>query len=369
MSPDNSASNKINLPPSDPRSTFKYPATNGDELPWRYIIPKHIKPQIDALARRGLKPTIRGMLYYLESTRVMPKNDNTYDRLVKAMSSARKGRKKRDGTRGDPTIAIDAFADNTRHIIKDFKDEERSLRAYINDGIVHFQNLPNGFKTLVPRWLDQPNYVEYWLEKDAQTDNIKKILEGRDVVIVPNRGNTSIPFFHDNVERLAERFNNNNNSEDVHVYVFYLGDLDPAGWAMDNYIQKELSEKCSPWSTFRRIGITEEQIINAGLEHLLTPTPDVLAKLSNPKFRASKPFLEHFGRLFQVELDAMELMPNFEKLITHPVDKLFDQDIHDEVLARPEYSQSPNVIKEQIKEALYDMIGEFNAEDDGDDIS
>lgn len=29
-----------------------------------------------------------------------------------------------------------------------------------------------------PRWLDQPNYVEVWLEKDA--NNAKNILEGRD---------------------------------------------------------------------------------------------------------------------------------------------------------------------------------------------
>ena len=57
------------------------------------------------------------------------------------MSSARRGYKKADGTRGQPTIPMDAFADNTRHIIKDFKDEERSLDDYINDGIAHFRML------------------------------------------------------------------------------------------------------------------------------------------------------------------------------------------------------------------------------------
>jgi hypothetical protein len=31
-----------------------------------------------------------------------------------------------------------------------------------------------------PRWLDQSNYVEVWLEKDAMADIAKNILEGRD---------------------------------------------------------------------------------------------------------------------------------------------------------------------------------------------
>lgn len=77
-----------------------------------------------------------------------------------------------------------------------------------------------------PRWLDQPNYVEVWLEKDA--NNAKNILEGRDdVVIVPNKGNTSIPFLHANTERLLERFNSGG-EHNVQVHILYLGDLDPA---------------------------------------------------------------------------------------------------------------------------------------------
>lgn len=97
---------------------------------------------------------------------------------------------------------------------------------------------------------------------------------------------------------------------------------------------------------------------------MLTPTPEVLAKLSNPKFMAGKPFKEHFGRLFQVELDAMELIANFEKLITDPVDELYDQEIYDQVLSRPEYSQDPNTIKKQIKEALELLIDLYDSEDD-----
>lgn len=78
-----------------------------------------------------------------------------------------------------------------------------------------------------PRWLDQLNYVEVWLENDAMADNVKNILEGRDVVIVPNKGITSIPFLHANTERLLERFNSGR-EHNVQVHILYLGDLDPA---------------------------------------------------------------------------------------------------------------------------------------------
>lgn len=341
--------------------TFKYPDTKDVVYHWtKDIIPNYIIPQIEVLSERGLKSTVRGMLYYLESLRVMQKNDRTYTKLKKALSSARKGRRRRDGSRGKTIIAKDAFADNTRHIVKEFENEERSLDAYINDGIQHFKTLPDGFKKLVPRWLDQPNYVEVWLEKDAMTDNVKKILEGRDVVIVPNRGYTSIPFFHDNVERLAERFDNSGKVHKIHVHVFYLGDLDPNGWSMDHILERELSEAIGgPWVTFRRIGITYEQILDNNLKHLLTPTPEVLTKLENPNNMVGRPFKEHFGRLFQVELDAIQLIPNFEKLITEPIDELYKQEIYEQVLSRPEYSQDPNTIKKQIKEALEQLIDEL----------
>jgi hypothetical protein len=52
----------------------------------------------------------------------------------------------------------------------------------------------------------------------------------------------------------------------------------------------------------------------------------------------------------------MQLIPNYQRLITAEVDKLYDQDVHDEVLDRPEYSHEPDEIKEQIIDAPNDLI-------------
>ena len=97
---------------------------------------------------------------------------------------------------------MDAFSDDTRQIIKNFMDEERSLEDYINDG---FRKLPNGFKTRIPRWLDQPNYVELWVEKATMAPSVEVATRGLDVIIAPNRG-WSKTFAHNNLQRLVEEF-------------------------------------------------------------------------------------------------------------------------------------------------------------------
>ena len=59
---------------------------------------------------------------------------------------------------------------------------------------------------------------------------------------------------------------------------------------------------------------------------------------------------------------ALQLIPfeQFQKLITSEIDKLYDEDVHQEVLARPEYSQEPDEIKGQIIAALKDLIEELS---------
>ena len=91
------------------------------------------------------------------------------------------------------------------------------------------------------------------------------------------------------------------------------------------------------------------------------PDPETLRKLKS-KGKLAETFEKEFGSLFQIELDALQLIPftEFERLITTEIDKLYDEDIHDEVLARPEYSQDPDEIKEQIKQALRDLIEELD---------
>jgi len=349
---------------------FIYPFVKGKEMPWYdVIVPKYIKPFLAEKERQGSKPTVRGALYYLESMRVLPKNDYTYERLMKALSNARRGYKSKvTGIRGKPSIPMDAFADNTRQIIKDFNDKERSLTDYINDGIWHFRNLPDGFTKLIPRWLDQKNYVEVWVEKDAKARDVQNALSDRHVVIAPNRGIPSITFIHKNIERVVDQFIEQNREK---VYILYLGDLDPIGWNMDTLIRQDLARQtedlkgddgnpAGPRFIFKRIGVTIEQIRKYRLTHLMHPDKMTLDKLQKHP-NLAETFKRQFGSLFQIELEALDLIPfaEFQKVIRREVDMYFSKEIYKQVLKRPEYSQKPEEIKKQIVDALYDLIGKL----------
>ena len=90
-----------------------------------------------------------------------------------------------------------------------------------------------------------------------------------------------------------------------------------------------------------------------------------LAKLKK-KRRVAQRFIREFKRLFQIELEAFDLIPfkQFQKLLLAEVDKLFDKKVHDKVLARPKYSQKPREIRSQIVDALNDLIDDFKTDDE-----
>ena len=293
-----------------------------------------------------MKPTVRGTCYYLEKDRIIEKSDRTFRKTTRALGRARE----------NGQIPMDAFSDDTRQIIKNFMNEERSLEDYINDGIDHFRNLPNGFKTMIPRWLDQPNYVELWVEKATMAPSVEVATRGLDVIIAPNRGWRSKTFAHNNLQRLVEEFWIH---ERDRIWVLYLGDLDPSGWAMDKKITAQLRKYLDACATFKRIGVTREQLKKYNLEHLTNPDPRLIKKFKNPRNRFVKPFVQEFGSAFQIELETLDALPNFEDIIRDEVDKLFKEDIRQRVLGRAEYSQEPDFIKKQIVDALKDLIDEL----------
>jgi hypothetical protein len=329
----------------------KYSQTILKQFPWiKEIIPEYVIPFLHAKEAKGLKPTVRGTAYHLEMIGGIQKTDKVFRNVGTALASAR------------GVIPMNAFADNTRHIIKNFDDEERSLEDYIDGGIQYFKDLPNGFKTRVPKWLGQPRYVEVWIEKDTMTDSVTRALRGLDVVIAPNRGWSSLTFIHNNIERLIDESHNNNRKN---IDVLYAGDLDPAGWAMDKKITQELRKmdletKDGTRTTFKRIGVTEEQLDKYNLKHLTNPDPAVIKKFSNPRNYYVKPFREHFGSVFQIELEVLDALPDFDNILREEVELLYDQDIHDEVLSRPEYSQDPNTIRKQVKDELELLIEDLD---------
>jgi hypothetical protein len=94
--------------------------------------------------------------------------------------------------------------------------------------------------------------------------------------------------FYNNVERLKEEFGNRKkNRKNVRILANHGGS----------------------WVKFKRIVITLQQIERYKLTHLMHHDKETLAKLWKKE-------TWHTGSIFYVELDAMGLIPNYEKLIT-----------------------------------------------------
>jgi hypothetical protein len=53
-------------------------------------------------------------------------------------------------------------------------------------------------------------------------------------------------------------------------------------------------------TTFKRIGVTEEQLDAYDLRHLTNPDPKIISKFKNPKNRFVKPFIEHLAPRFKL---------------------------------------------------------------------
>ena len=128
--------------------------------------------------------------------------------------------------------------------------------------------------------------MEVWVEKEAMAGNVRKALSNYHVVIAPNKGNNSIPFIHENIERLINQFLTENREK---IWILYLGDLDPVGWNMDRLIKEDLARQtaevednegnpATPRFGFKRIGITMEQIKKHKLTHLMHPDKETLEK-------------------------------------------------------------------------------------------
>lgn len=118
--------------------------------------------------------------------------------------------------------------------------------------------------------------------------------------------------------------------------VLYYGDYDPTGLRMVKNLKRDLEERNIG---FEHVAITKEQIEVFGLEHLKNPDPEVEAKLNRDPNKDSFK-AENNNQLFQIEVDALNALKpeDFVTLLEDSVDRYFDEDIYDEVMADPKHS-------------------------------
>lgn len=294
----------------------------------RVVWPKAIKIVVDEILpyyqNRGLSPSLREV-YYRLVTKGLPNTKSSYSQLSDKLVEARMMGK----------IPWGMISDQSRYLFNDDIPEYKSPEEYVQLGIDYLKNIHENYR--IPRWYGQPNYVEVWLEKKAAVGTIMSFLKDREIRIAPLGGFDSWGDAYKHSRRLESIIKNGIKMENIHI--IYLGDFDPSGSNIEKHARQELNYFKFGGINFKRIAVTKEQIEEYGLP----PQPDdaqTLKKLDrDPR---TKKFIAKHGQLFAVELEALTaFVPDeFEQLVQTQVDSLFDNNIYQELLDRPEHNEA-----------------------------
>ena len=307
-------------------------------IKWDGVI-QAVKQELHSFNEQGIeKPTLRSMFYRLFSHEIIPNTPNTYDRLSKTTVEARM----------EGLLDLDCFTDNSRQVIDGFNEEYWTPEQLIEARIKQLKNIENDYTKFIPRWHNQPNYVEIWTEKDAMAGVFQNILDGLDVRIVPMRGNTSLTFLNKCVKRLIYFKNLGKN-----IHILYYGDFDPSGVYMDTDLENRLGKLgLEPADIdFHRVAVTLEQI----KKHRLPYNPDKMTKVKMDRDSKTRIFLDKYGKLFAVEVDALPaLIPDIfrQELVIDQVEQYFDERIYQELIE--EYT--PKDVNKLLKDKLRTLI-------------
>jgi hypothetical protein len=161
-------------------------------------------------------------------------------------------------------------------------------------------------------WIQQPDYIEIWIEKDALRGVVEPVTNKYGVPLLVVRGQVSRTAIYDAYQRYIE--------EDKYCYLYYFGDFDPSGIT----IYESLLNRLSGFNggkldiTFERVALTQEQID----KYNLPPAP---AKKTDPN--TSRFIHEHGDNV--VELDALPPEELIE-LVQETINQHIDTDIWNE---------------------------------------
>lgn len=158
----------------------------------------------------------------------------------------------------------------------------------------------------LPRWRDQSNYVEIWVEKSALAGILAPLAHEHHVTLMVNRGYSSASAMFESAERFREVA-----ERSVAPSILYIGDFDPSGEDMPRDIRERLWEFGADVEVIK-VALTMEQI----KKHKPPPNP---AKVTDP--RAKSYIRQHGTRSWEVDaLPSREL----RRLITAAVKARID---------------------------------------------
>jgi len=120
---------------------------------------------------------------------------------------------------------------------------------------------------------DQPDHVEIWAEKDAIVSVLLDAADPLRVQVMPFRGFTSLTSLYNAAMNFKDRID-----EGKEISIYYFGDHDPSGVAIDAAAQKALRDDFDVDISFHRVAVTPQQIAQYNLPTRPTKATDSRAK-------------------------------------------------------------------------------------------
>lgn len=243
---------------------------------------------------QGYDLTVRQLYYQLVSRDVIANNLQSYKRLVGLIDNARLA----------GLIDWSYIVDRTRNVYRTEGDDTTPADA--------IRGMADSYT--LPRWDDQPNHVEVWVEKEALSGIVATAAREVAINYFACRGYVSQSEMYDS----GKRFGRIARRKPVHV--IHLGDHDPSGLDMTRDITARLAMFSYGGNvTVTRVALNMDQIEQYG------PPPNP-AKQTDARFEA---YAAEYGDE-SWELDA--LAPSvIHDLIVGAVRPLMDQDAWDRV--------------------------------------
>lgn len=254
--------------------------------------------------RQGYKLTLRQLYYQFVQRNWLVNKQTEYKRLGEILNDARLA----------GLVDWDAIEDRGRNLAPTpmwgDPGDPNSPAEFILDWGRHFKNDP---------WVNQPNYVEVWIEKEALVGVIERPCRRWRVPYFACKGYVSASEMYDAAQRLAGFAETGQ-----HVTVIHLGDHDPSGTQMTENIAERLAllSREIEGIEVSRIALTMEQINH------YAPPPNP-AKETDSRYRS---YCATYNTKSSWELDSMQ--PSvIDALVEEEIRLLVDHDLWDRDIA------------------------------------
>jgi hypothetical protein len=189
---------------------------------------------VNILSEETGQITIRHLFYRLVGLGRIDKTEASYKGLCGHLSNWRRSSE----------IPWSAFADNTRWHIK--------LPTF--DGVDDvLKNTKDTYRRNL--WINQPYYIEVWVEKDAIASIVAGTANSFGVPVFVARGFASLSSLYSAANTFREA-----TTAGKKAIIYHLGDYDPSGVAAGESVESAFRDDFNVSIDFQRIAVTQQQI-------------------------------------------------------------------------------------------------------------